>query len=472
MNKFEKILLTIFFVEVFVGGGGRLIDFGVLSIRQVLFLLLLLTFAYRILKEKAFLNKEINTFIRFTPLTIGVYLLIGWFVVSALIGYMNGHPLSIIIMDFFRVSYFLVYFPLAYYISNDRFSKRQIITILKYSAFAVALFTISVSLLGKTIFSNNFDPFYDFMNTIMNDDLFFRPSNSVFYKSHLFVVIGLVISLNAVLSKKYMKIDIANIIFCSYSAILSETRGFLLAFMISVLMIIILDTKVIIDPVKGLIQKSKILVHSKQFLKKMIILIVVFISVPFLYENMTLDRFEEEVVVDDEETETDDPEHNANEDIEGNTGSNHGNKHIEKEVNDISVNARMSFILASKDILFSNPINFIFGTGYGTEIDGRLNGIEMSFLDIFVEQGLIGLSIWLFLFLLVFYNFYYIYKRGEKLSVLDVSLMSAFMGLLLLTNINPFINNPIGISFFLVVLIISQNRKNQLGSKQNNEAVK
>ena len=32
MNKFERILLTIFFIELFVGGGGRLIDFGVVSI--------------------------------------------------------------------------------------------------------------------------------------------------------------------------------------------------------------------------------------------------------------------------------------------------------------------------------------------------------------------------------------------------------------------------------------------------------
>jgi hypothetical protein len=86
MNRFEKILLTIFFVELFVGGGGRLIDFGVLSIRQVLFLLVLLTFAYRIVKEKAFLNKEVNTFIQFNPVTIGVYALIAWFVASSAIG--------------------------------------------------------------------------------------------------------------------------------------------------------------------------------------------------------------------------------------------------------------------------------------------------------------------------------------------------------------------------------------------------
>ncbi len=67
MNKFEKILLTVFFIEIFVGGGGRLIDFGVFSIRQALFFLLILALVIRIIKGKEYLNKEVNTFIRFNP---------------------------------------------------------------------------------------------------------------------------------------------------------------------------------------------------------------------------------------------------------------------------------------------------------------------------------------------------------------------------------------------------------------------
>jgi O-antigen ligase len=85
----------------------------------------------------------------------------------------------------------------------------------------------------------------------------------------------------------------------------------------------------------------------------------------------------------------------------------------------------------------------------------------MSFLDILVEQGLIGLGIWFFLFLMVYFNFYTSYRKGYKLTTLDISLMAAFMGVLLLTNINPFINNPIGICFFLIVLVASQNIKYQ-----------
>lgn len=435
MNKFEKIWLTAFFIELFVGGGGRLIAFGPLSIREVLFIGLLLIYVFRIVKEKAIFNKEINTFFRFNPVTIGVYFLTGWFVVSSLLGVLYHHPKGLIATFFLRAIFIVVYFPLAYYISKERFSVGRIITLLKYSAFAVALFTIIVDLLGKTVFSNNFVVFYNFMNTITHYDLFFRPSNAVFYKSQFFVLIALTISLNDVLNKKFSKIDILNLIFCSVSLIWSETRGFLLAFLMCALMIVILDAKVLSDPIKGLANKFKALVQSKQFVKKFIILIVIMIAVPTLYNYMTLSRFKTGTATSVQNATTDDT-----------------------AVNDISVNTRIKFIVASKDIL-EHPSNLIVGGGYGLSIGGRVNGIEMSFLEILDEQGLIGLAAWFFLFLIVYLNYYAAYKKGYKLTTRDISLLAAFMGILLLTNINPFINNPIGMSFLLILLVDSQNLK-------------
>ena len=115
-------------------------------------------------------------------------------------------------------------------------------------------------------------------------------------------------------------------------------------------------------------------------------------------------------------------------------------------------------------MLLNHPDYFIFGKGYGSEIAGRVTGIETSFLDILVEQGVIGLAIWLFLCLLVFYYYLYGYKRGVNIITEDVSLLGTFVGVLLLTNINPFINNPIGIVFFLVVLILSRDVKEKADS--------
>lgn len=438
MNKFEKILLTLFFVELFVGGGGRLIDFGLLSIRQVLFILLVLTFMFRIIRERAYLDKQINTFIRFNPLTILIYLLLGSFLFASITGLINDHSLSDIVTDFLRVSFIGAYFPLAYYISDERFSKERIITLMKYSALAVSFFTIIVSILGKTIFSADFHGYWSFMNYIMNDDLFFRPSRSVFYKSHFFVLMALIISLNAVLVKKYSKIDVWNVIFCSISVLWSETRGFLLAFMIAVITIILLDARILTAPIKKFTDKFKAIFQSKQFVKKMIISMLVVLSVPLLYNYMTLERFE-----------------NVSEESES---QSKGKKEKMDEVDDISVNSRIDDIYSSIDIL-KDPVYLILGAGYGQEIGERVTGIEMSFLDILVEQGLIGLAVWLSLCLLAYYNYHVVYQLKRNISPLEVSLLAAFMGMLLLTNINPFINNPIGIVFFLFILIVSQNRK-------------
>ena len=296
MNKFEKVLLTVFFIELFIGGGGRLIDFGVLSIRQVLFILLMLTFVFRIIKEKSYINLEVNTFFRLDLVTVGIYMLIGWFFMSSIVGYNNGNTLSAIVTDFFRVTFFIAYFPLAYYISDERFSKKRVITLIKYSAFTVAVFTILIALLGKTVFSDDFQPYKQFWLSFMNDDLLFRLSHSVFYKSHFYVFVGLILSLNAVLSKKFSKIDLLNIVFCSISIFWSDTRGFIFALMVSVFMILIVDVKIIVDPIKGMNGKLKTVVKNPQLIKKSIILLIITIAVPFLYQYMTLQRFEESTV--------------------------------------------------------------------------------------------------------------------------------------------------------------------------------
>ncbi|KAA9022077.1 hypothetical protein [Niallia endozanthoxylica] len=447
MNRFEKILLTLFFVELFVGGGGRLIDFGFLSIRQVLFILLIMTFVVRIISQKAIFDARVNTFFRFNPLTIGVYLLIASFAFSGAIGLINNHAFSDIITDFFRVSFFAAYFPLAYYIAEDRFSKDRVISLLKYSAVAVSIFTLVIAILGKTIFSADFAPYYYFINGFMNDDLYFRPSNSVFYKSHIFVLIAVIISLNAVLDKKFTKLDVVTLILGSISVLWSETRGFLLAFMISVMTIVLLDARILTQPIKGFSEKIRTMFTSKKFLRKMIISACIVVAVPFMFQYMTLERFE---------TETPKTEETKKE--SGKKASGEKKKKPEPEVNDISVNTRVEDILEARKLL-ADPVHLIMGLGYGTEIGGRVTGIEMSMLDILVEQGLVGLAVWLVLCLLVFYNYHVVYQKRKSISTMEISLMAAFMGMLLLTNINPFINNPLGIGFFLFILIVSQNRK-------------
>lgn len=442
MNRFEQFLLTLFFVELFVGGGGRLIDFGILSIRQVLFLLILATFVFRLVRNKQLLDRNANTFLSINPTSVAVYLLVAWFGVSVLVGIVNGNAISVIAKDFLRVTFFLLYFPLVYYIAEERYQKGKIIGLLKVSSLVVATFTILISLVGKFVFVHNFVSFYDFINSVMNDDLFFRPSRSVFYKGHFFVLMGLFLSLNAVLSKQGTKIDIINIAVCLISLVWSETRGFLLAIMFGLLFIVMVDMKVFTDGAHGIQQKVAKLRSSKFMMRKILVSLLIVAIVPFLYKYMTMERFGSESAPQQ-------PIHSPNE-------------NVEQKVNDVSVNSRLEFILASKDLVFTKISTFVVGSGYGTEIAGRDTGIEMSFLDILVEQGVIGLILWLYVSLMVFYNFYHIYRKQGSLEMTDISMLACIAALLLLTNINPFINNPLGIGFLLTVLVLSKNKKDAL----------
>jgi hypothetical protein len=214
--------------------------------------------------------------------------------------------------------------------------------------------------------------------------------------------------------------------------------------MLSALVIILFDVKVIVDPIKGVINKLRKFIDTRKVLIKASLLVLIVAAVPFMYKHMTLERFETGVTSDPAQTEEE------------------AKKVEDGEVNDVSVNARLEFIMDSKDILLGNPVYLIIGAGYGMEIAGRVNGIEMTFLDVLVEQGLIGLFIWIFLCLIVYYNYHVAYRKGSTISGMDISLLAAFMGVLMLTNINPFLNNPIGITFFLIMLIFSQYKKESI----------
>ena len=133
------------------------------------------------------------------------------------------------------------------------------------------------------------------------------------------------------------------------------------------------------------------------------------------------------------------------------------NKKPAKPDADESVATRVYLLNESKKILTSSPKAMVVGSGYGTQIGNRLTGIEMSFLDIWVEQGIIGVILWLLISLMVFFNFNKSYQISKKIDSNDIAIMACTIALLLLTNINPFINNPIGISFLLFALVVSRN---------------
>ena len=241
ITKFEKILLLIFFFELFAGGGGRLLAVGPLSIRQILFFLLMAVFFIRFCINRNSRN-EILSF--FKKPTTGVFWLsvamVFWIIFSTAVGLINHHPTGDILRDTFRVIFVIVVVPLIYYLGKNRFTLSDFVKVLFVASLIVSLLTITISLTGKFQTDRQFFYFYKDVNRVFPGDLFFRPSRGVFYKSQFLVLFTAIIASVELMDKKINYFYLITLIINAFSIILSETRGLFLGYLVGLLIYILL----------------------------------------------------------------------------------------------------------------------------------------------------------------------------------------------------------------------------------------
>lgn len=94
-----------------------------------------------------------------------------------------------------------------------------------------------------------------------------------------------------------------------------------------------------------------------------------------------------------------------------------------------------------------NPLSAIIGHGFGNGVPIRPVHMEIGYLEVFHKQGVLGLFLWALLFLII-YNEYVKSKTPLKRPFF----LSCFF-VLLLSLTNPFFNNPLGISVFIISLV-------------------
>lgn len=98
-----------------------------------------------------------------------------------------------------------------------------------------------------------------------------------------------------------------------------------------------------------------------------------------------------------------------------------------------------------------DPISFFIGHGLGIGVPIRPIHMEISYLEIFHKQGVLGLAFWgLILFVLII-KFANACRYGNNLIATSFFLSSLFVFLQSLTN--PYINNPIGMSIIIIALV-------------------
>ncbi|MEQ8304003.1 MAG: hypothetical protein RIB47_11470 [Cyclobacteriaceae bacterium] len=94
----------------------------------------------------------------------------------------------------------------------------------------------------------------------------------------------------------------------------------------------------------------------------------------------------------------------------------------------------------------------VFGHGFGIGVPFRPEHMEISYLEIFHKQGLLGLLFWLIIFVYGTYLFKVTKHKGHSDSAMPFYLSMLFVYIQSFTN--PFINNPIGLSMIMISLAV------------------
>lgn len=433
ISKFEHYFLYLLFFELFAGGGGRLIAVGPLSIRQILFVGLIVIFAIRFVMNSD-TRTEIWSYFRH-PNTAVFWLSVimtSWIVISSIVGILHGHGTGPVATDLFRTIYVIMIIPLIYYIGENRFSISDLGRCLFFAAAVVSILTVFISLTGKFASDMDFHHFYDWINGLMPGDLFFRPSRGVFYKSDFLVMFAVIIALVKLAENKINWREGSVLILGSLSIILSESRGLYLGILTGVATYIV---------VKGVIyfkgDRDSLNLTKSMNLRRLMVVFVTVVLCAFFYNNATIARFSKSSGADIREEKKFKWQDSG-------------------DANDTSLRSRFVLLTDATKIIKSEPIGGkIVGNGYGTVIGDRKDGIEMSFVDILVEQGVIGLAIWLAFSLLPLYYFFKSFLLSKQLADSYIGLLGSTLSMLVVTNINPFLNSPIGLGFLLPVIVIA-----------------
>lgn len=114
-----------------------------------------------------------------------------------------------------------------------------------------------------------------------------------------------------------------------------------------------------------------------------------------------------------------------------------------------------------------NPISLFIGHGFGTGVPIRPIHMEISYLEIFHKQGLLGLIIWASILFILIFNFQRACRYKNNMIARSFFLSSIFVFLQSVSN--PYINNPIGMSIIIISMVCLDVLSNNSALENNYE---
>lgn len=369
-------LLWFMTLEIVMGGGGRLFFSGTITPRYIIFALLFFSFLFDIIHKKN--NIQHTAFSGFMAI-----LLIS--ILGVLVGALKGHSFIHIFFDLQPLLYLLAYLCLINLNEENKcFLVETFISMVKF--FSIAVSVIYIIYCGLSHMNPSYiHVTYSYLGSI--SEIIFRPDGSFFYKGFLFLPIGAIFFLQ---ENKY---------FCSIfillTCMLSETRGLVIFGMLSILLILAINKKILLFAMFTMI----------------------FIGMlQYIYNPLCFSSINDPMVT--------------------------------ASVNDrtlVSSRVRIQDLF----FIFSHLEwrDFFWGKGFGSYI-GERQRIEVVYLEIFYKTGFLGCLCCAYLFIL-----------GSRRLLKNNKMHKMFPILLYVFGVsmtNPFVFTPMGIFTLAIILISSE----------------
>jgi hypothetical protein len=357
--------------ELFVGGGGRLIEFGPVTLRMILFAICLATYAAMCAYRKQSLTVQELPFVLVVAYTI-VHML------SFLVGLAKDGDLTEMTSELQQSFYWLAA-PFFAWVLRDAEMVRRTATLAKIAGVVLAAAYLCILLL----LASRVISFVALHAMLAKTGEFMSRGSFFFYKGFLYLGISIVF-LVATRPRYWKTLSLIVLV----ALVLTLTRGFLLSTIIAVMLLLFVQGR-----------RSMFWVGATC---GAIAAVVLFIYLPSTDAHLVASR-----------------------------AISNGQR-IE--------DARFIYEHAT-------VATALLGEGYGSLINDRFN-IENSYLWAFWKLGLVGLCFWLIPLGLCTY--YFMKIRDRRNNALACAFFFATVLVYAQTATNPYLNNPIGLSFVLI----------------------
>lgn len=369
-------LYSLIAVELFTGGGGRLLELGPVTLRMVLFATALLAAAFVQLR-----CKDPNKWS-----SLAMLLVLGFFCAhlpSVLVGLARGASLQDIFTDLSPLFFWLMA-PFFALVLRCEHMVRRTAVLLQWSAVLMALGYLVV-VAALTVGIVGVEGFHAWAEK--TGEISFRNEHMFFYKGFLYLGIGIVF-LAAQDTRGHGVWLTAMVV----ALTLTLTRGFVLATSLAtVLLLVAMGRK------RALVLALCVIAGG---------MYAVWVFLPSLDQGGMLTQ------------------------------------------RGISNSIRIHDLQFMRTHL--NLSSLVFGEGMGSYINGRLS-VENSYLTILWKMGGIALAFWMLPLGIALYYF----REVQRVSSRYRLACAFFFGLILVyvqTGSNPYLNNPIGLSFVLIAI--------------------